>query len=94
MKAKLLDDDLYFCILKSIPQYALLLSKRQIQVAHLYAQGKYRKEIAEMLGISEGTVRNHLVAIFEKLGVKNKVDILPPFSSIHLKRDILFDNSP
>ncbi len=43
------------------------LSERERKVAILYASGKTRKEIAEELFLSEGTVRNYISTIYEKL---------------------------
>jgi len=51
------------------------LTARERDVVRLVAQGLSNKEIAEQLFISEGTVRNHTVAIMEKLGVKNRTQL-------------------
>jgi len=48
------------------------LTQRQEQILTLMQQGKVNKEIAEDLNISLGTVKQHLVAIFKKLNVKNR----------------------
>ncbi len=45
------------------------LSDREATVAALYAAGKTRKEIAAQLYLSEGTVKNYISAIYEKLGL-------------------------
>jgi predicted transcriptional regulator len=34
------------------------------------------KEIAEKLGVTEGTVKAHLHAIFEKLGVRSRIELM------------------
>src|ERR1700738_1253168 len=45
------------------------LSRREIEVLKLMAQGKSNKEIASALFISEGTVKSHGEAIFAKMNV-------------------------
>jgi LuxR family transcriptional regulator, maltose regulon positive regulatory protein len=50
------------------------LSKREIELVHLIAEGCSNKEIAAQLVISLGTVKRHTVNIFTKLGVKNRTE--------------------
>ena len=49
-----------------------MLTARELEVVRLVASGLRNKEIAEQLSISEGTVKAHLRAIFEKLGVTSR----------------------
>jgi DNA-binding NarL/FixJ family response regulator len=49
------------------------LSKRQLAILYLLSQGMTNIEIAEELGLSDKTVRNHVSAILEKLQVNNRV---------------------
>jgi DNA-binding NarL/FixJ family response regulator len=51
-----------------------LLTERQLDVLRLLSQGKPNKLIARDLGISEGTVKIHLAAIFRALNVRNRVE--------------------
>ena len=51
-----------------------LLTERQMDVLRLLSQGKPNKVIARDLGISEGTVKIHLAAIFRALNVRNRVE--------------------
>lgn len=51
-----------------------LLTERQIDVMRCLSQGKPNKLIARELGISEGTVKIHLAAIFRALNVRNRVE--------------------
>jgi len=51
------------------------LSPREIEIARLIAQGKSNREIAELLYISESTVKNHISNILRKLELKDRVDI-------------------
>ncbi len=60
------------------------LSKRQSELINLLAQGLKNKEIAEILGISEGTVKAYLTALFEKVGAKDRFE-LALFGLKHLK---------
>ncbi|MDD9915227.1 MAG: LuxR C-terminal-related transcriptional regulator, partial [Rhodospirillaceae bacterium] len=48
------------------------LSPRQRQMLSLLKAGKTNKEIAAELGIGIGTVKQHLVTLFRKLGVTNR----------------------
>jgi DNA-binding NarL/FixJ family response regulator len=51
-----------------------VLTERQIDVMRLLSEGKPNKLIARDLGISEGTVKIHLAAIFRALNVRNRVE--------------------
>lgn len=51
-----------------------VLTERQIEVLKLLSQGKPNKLIGRSLGISEGTVKIHLAAIFRALGVRNRTE--------------------
>lgn len=46
-----------------------ILTKREREVFELLVQDKTTKEIAELLFISEKTVRNHISNVIQKLGV-------------------------
>lgn len=48
------------------------LTVRQREVLELISSGNTNKEIANLLNMSEPTVRTHLTAIFKKLGVANR----------------------
>ena len=50
------------------------LTARQIEVLGLLSQGKPNKLIGRDLGISEGTVKIHLAAIFRALNVRNRTE--------------------
>jgi two-component system nitrate/nitrite response regulator NarL len=49
------------------------LTMRQMDVLRLLASGASNKVIAQTLGISPATVKNHLDAIFDKMGVANRL---------------------
>ncbi len=48
------------------------LTERELDVLRLIARGITNSEIAVQLHLSEGTVRNHVSAILEKLGVSDR----------------------
>ena len=48
------------------------LSPQQFKVLTRVADGRLNKQIADELGIQERTVKAHMTAIFEKLGVRNR----------------------
>jgi len=48
------------------------LTQRQWEVLNCLREGKSNKQIAYELGLSEGTVKIHVTAIFKSLGVKNR----------------------
>ncbi len=49
-----------------------LLTKREQEIFELLVQDKTTKEIANLLFISEKTVRNHISNSIQKLGVKGR----------------------
>lgn len=49
-----------------------LLTNREREVFELLVQDKTTKEIAEVLFISEKTVRNHISNVMKKLNVKGR----------------------
>jgi DNA-binding NarL/FixJ family response regulator len=52
---------------------SLGLSEREAEVLRHLARGASNKEIATALRIAEGTVKNHLTSVFEKLGVDDRL---------------------
>ena len=51
------------------------LTERERQVARLVAQGLRNEEIAARLGITHSTVKGHIMAIFDRTGVSNRVEL-------------------
>lgn len=51
------------------------LSERETQVARLVAGGASNKEVAGQLSITERTVKAHLTAIFEKLALRDRLQL-------------------
>ena len=52
------------------------LSKRQKQLIVMLDQGLSNREIAEVLGISEHTVKVHLWRLFKRIGVNSRTQML------------------
>jgi len=51
------------------------LTPREIDIVRMVAQGIGNREAAERLFISEGTVKTHLHTIYEKLGVRGRMQL-------------------
>ncbi len=60
---------------ESVPNVWASLSPRETQVARLVASGQSNKEVATKLFISERTVKAHLGVVFEKLGVRDRLQL-------------------
>ncbi len=52
-----------------------LLSPRETELVQLVRQGLRNRDIAEKLGITEGTVKVYLHSVFEKTGVANRTEL-------------------
>ncbi len=51
------------------------LTKREYEIALLVGQGKSNKEIGQTLFITEGTVKNHLTKILDKLKLRDRTQL-------------------
>lgn len=61
------------------------LSPQQFRVLVLVAKGLLNKQIADRLGVQERTVKAHLSAIFERLGVRNRTQAGVVLRELELK---------
>jgi two-component system nitrate/nitrite response regulator NarP len=52
-----------------------LLSPRETELVQLVRQGLRNRDIADRLGITEGTVKVYLHSVFEKTGVANRTEL-------------------
>lgn len=52
-----------------------LLTGREMEVAKAVARGDSNKEIAQQLNITERTVKAHTASLFEKLGVRDRLQL-------------------
>ncbi len=55
------------------------LTEREKQVINLIAEGKNTKEIASELYLTNGTVRNYVSVILDKLNVSNRIEAISRF---------------
>jgi DNA-binding NarL/FixJ family response regulator len=65
-----------FAQLKPMPQTSAIqdvLSKRELEVLKLVGEGKNNLEIAQLLYLTEGTVKNYITQILSKLQVRDRV---------------------
>lgn len=53
-----------------------LLSNREREIVQMVASGKKNKEIASALFITEGTVKNHISNIYEKLEINSRSQLV------------------
>jgi DNA-binding NarL/FixJ family response regulator len=60
------------------------LSDREIEILRLAQRGLPNPQIAQALHISAGTVRNHLCAIYDKLGIHSRHEALQVAAERHL----------
>jgi two-component system, NarL family, nitrate/nitrite response regulator NarL len=51
------------------------LSPRERQLINLVRKGLRNREIADQLGVTEGTIKVYLHAVFEKLGVSSRTEL-------------------
>ena len=51
------------------------LAPRERQLIRFVRQGLRNREIAQELGVTEGTVKVYLHAVFEKLGVNSRTEL-------------------
>lgn len=58
------------------------LSEREQQVATLVCEGLSNKLIARKLDVVEGTIKAHLHAIYRKLGVQSRIELLDALDSV------------
>ncbi len=55
------------------------ISQREQEIINLLIKGLSNKQIAENLYISQKTVKNHVYHIYQKLGIKNRLQLINKF---------------
>jgi len=65
------------------------LTAREVEVLNLLVKGLLNREIANVLGVSENTVRNHTISIFNKLEVSDRAEAV----GVALQRGIIIANT-
>jgi len=61
------------------------LTEREVEVLHFVAKGLRNKEIARVIGRTEGTVKVHLKHVMAKLGVDDRTEAV----TLGLQRGII-----
>jgi len=64
------------------------LTDQELRALSLLAEGRTNREIAQMLGLGEGTVRNYVSGMFAKLDVTNRAEAAA-YATTHNIRDYL-----
>jgi len=64
------------------------LTQREIEIIKAVMAGGSTKRIAERSSISENTVKSHLIHIFNKMGVSNRVELVQ-FAAHHCLLDLI-----
>jgi len=62
----------------------LELSRRELEILNLLAQGHSNQEIATKLFVSLSTVKTHIQNLFEKLEVKRRIQAVEKAKRLHL----------
>jgi DNA-binding NarL/FixJ family response regulator len=61
--------------------YFPILTNREHQVAELVSRGLANKAIASHLDVTEGTIKLHAHAIFQKLGLRSRGELIQKFAT-------------
>jgi transcriptional regulator EpsA len=62
------------------------ITDRQAEILHWVAHGKSNGEIAQILGLSEHTVKNHLKQVLQRLGAANRHQVAKVFANLSVNR--------
>jgi len=57
-------------------ELASVMTKRELEILSFAARGMANKEIARRLGVSEGTIKNYFVDLFQKLNVRSRTEAI------------------
>ncbi|MDR0998971.1 MAG: response regulator transcription factor [Treponema sp.] len=71
--------DIIYRIVSGLPEKGdsrrIIFSPTEKQIIRLMSEGKSSKEIAELLSLNDGTVRNYISSVMRKAGTKNHVQM-------------------
>lgn len=70
---------------KRMEPWSEMLTPREIEVGQLIMQGKSNKQIGGALFLTEGTVKNYVSKILDKLELHNRTELVLYFQSKHEK---------
>ena len=70
------DESHIFAMLSEVPELREELTVREREVAELAAKGLRNQEIAQMLSISENTVKHHLKIAFQKMNIDRRSKLI------------------
>ena len=65
------------------------LTSAQLKVLALLKQGKPSKEMANLMGVTEATIKAHLTVIFRKLNVRNRTQAVVAAKELDLPEDVM-----
>jgi len=85
-------DNLYFSSKTSRADVDYKLTLRQKEILELLGSGKSNKDIGDILGLNESTIRSHLTALFKILKVKNRTEASFQARKIGLVKEVLLEN--
>jgi DNA-binding CsgD family transcriptional regulator len=69
---------------KKLREDVVNLTKREIEIIKLIAEGMTSQEMAEKLFISPRTVETHRANLMKKLGVKNAIELVKKAEQLDL----------
>ncbi|GIP62955.1 DNA-binding response regulator [Virgibacillus pantothenticus] len=64
------------------------LSKRELDIAYLLAEGFSNKDIAQRLYLSEGTVKNYISNIYQTFQINNRKQLMAYFKELLEKKPV------
>jgi len=59
------------------------LSEREMEIVRLAASGLSNCAVGQRLSLSESTVKNNLVRVYEKLGISTRIELILYILSYH-----------
>ena len=59
------------------------LSPRQLRVLELLASGRRVREVAELMGVADGTVRSHVKTLRHKIGARSQLEAVAMLRQVH-----------